>query len=138
MKEFLFYNSGGNVKLKQTLERKTCPGPYNATIYATFANYADQCTCISAGDICQSESSIKFCNCGDGLHCDSNSNECVVDTIEASPGGQTQLPNPVHADENYIGYNIKFSDGEINFVRISGMFPENKFSTKNIKRLRKR
>ena len=33
-----------NAKVQQTLEKRSCPGPYKAATYGTLANYANHCT----------------------------------------------------------------------------------------------
>ena len=103
-----------NVKLQQTLEKKTCPGPYNVTTYGTYANYANQCTCSAAGDLCQAVSSTgsttKFCNCGDGLVCDPNSNECAPSTFDIFIGALSCRQN-----SNAASVSLSASQSTINF-----------------------
>ena len=68
--------SKSKVKLEETLEKRGCLGSYNAGTHGTKANYAKNCIC-NVGDACQDGTNTKICSCGDGLVCDSNSNECA-------------------------------------------------------------
>ena len=99
-----------NAKVKQTLEKRSCPGPYKAATYGSLANYANHCTCSAVGDICQDGSNTKYCNCGEGLVCDSNSNECAP-SVNLSLGKLTCI-----GTQNSDSVSLTASQSSINFV----------------------